>query len=37
VSRINALGWHSTIPLREGLKRMYEDFLAHYETIRAES
>jgi GDP-L-fucose synthase len=36
VSRINALGWHSTIPLREGLKRMYDDFLAHYDAIRAE-
>jgi GDP-L-fucose synthase len=37
VSRINALGWHATIPLREGLKRMYDDFLAHYDAIRAES
>jgi GDP-L-fucose synthase len=37
VSRINTLGWHATIPLREGLKRMYDDFLAHYDAIRAES
>lgn len=37
VSRINALGWHATIPLRDGLKRMYEDFLARYEAIRAEA
>ena len=36
VSRINALGWRATTPLREGLKRMYEDFLARYETIRAD-
>ena len=27
VSRINALGWRATIPLREGLQRMYADFL----------
>ena len=37
VSRINALGWHATIPLRDGLKRMYEDFQARYEAIRAEA
>jgi GDP-L-fucose synthase len=37
VSHINALGWHAAIPLREGLKRMYEDFLARYDAIRAES
>jgi GDP-L-fucose synthase len=37
VSRINALGWHATIPLREGLKRMYDDFVAHYEVIRAKT
>jgi GDP-L-fucose synthase len=37
VSRINALGWHATTPLREGLMRMYEDFLKRYDAIRAES
>ena len=35
VSRINALGWRATIPLRDGLKRMYDDFLARYDVIRA--
>jgi GDP-L-fucose synthase len=34
VSRINALGWRATIPLREGLQRMYADFLARYPSIR---
>jgi GDP-L-fucose synthase len=37
VSRINALGWQATIPLREGLKRMYADFVAHYDAIRAKT
>jgi len=27
VSKINALGWSSTIPLREGLAAAYADFL----------
>jgi GDP-L-fucose synthase len=34
VSRINALGWRARIPLREGLQRMYADFLARYPSIR---
>jgi GDP-L-fucose synthase len=34
VSRINALGWRATTPLREGLQRMYADFLARYQSIR---
>jgi GDP-L-fucose synthase len=34
VSPINALGWRATIPLREGLQRMYADFQAHYDAIR---
>jgi GDP-L-fucose synthase len=34
VSRINALGWRATISLREGLQRMYADFLARYPSIR---
>jgi GDP-L-fucose synthase len=34
VSPINALGWRATIPLREGLQRMYADFQAHYGAIR---
>ena len=37
VSRINALGWRATIPLRDGLQRMYADFLARYDAIRAET
>jgi GDP-L-fucose synthase len=35
VSRINALGWRATTPVREGLQRMYADFLERYATIRA--
>jgi GDP-L-fucose synthase len=35
VSRINALGWRATIPLRDGLARMYADFLKRYDAIRA--
>lgn len=27
VSRLSALGWHATTPLREGLRRAYADFL----------
>lgn len=34
VSPINALGWRAKIPLREGLRRMYADFQAHYGAIR---
>jgi GDP-L-fucose synthase len=34
VSRINTLGWRATTPLREGLQRMYGDFLARYPSIR---
>jgi GDP-L-fucose synthase len=34
VSRINALGWRAQTPLREGLQRMYADFLAHYPELR---
>jgi GDP-L-fucose synthase len=37
VSRINALGWRATIPLRDGLARMYADFLKRYDKIRAET
>jgi GDP-L-fucose synthase len=37
VSRINALGWRATTPLRDGLKRMYDDFLARYDSIRADT
>ncbi len=37
VSRINALGWRATTPLREGLQRMYADFQARYSAIRAET
>ncbi len=37
VSPINALGWHAKIPLREGLKRMYADFVENYDAIRAKT
>jgi GDP-L-fucose synthase len=37
VSPINAMGWQASTPLREGLQRMYADFLEHYEAIRAET
>lgn len=37
VSRINALGWRATTPLREGLQCMYADFLERYAAIRAET
>lgn len=30
VSPINALGWRAKIPLRDGLQRMYSDFLQRY-------
>ena len=34
VSRINALGWRAQTPLRDGLQRMYADFLARYPELR---
>jgi GDP-L-fucose synthase len=37
VSRINALGWRASIPLREGLQSMYADFLERYDAIRADT
>ena len=37
VSRINALGWRATTPLREGLQHMYADFLARYAAISAQT
>ena len=37
VSRINALGWRATTPLREGLHRKYADFLARFGATRAEA
>ncbi|HXW48586.1 MAG TPA: GDP-L-fucose synthase, partial [Xanthobacteraceae bacterium] len=37
VSRINALGWRAMTPLREGLQRMYADFLARYPAMRAKA
>jgi GDP-L-fucose synthase len=37
VSRINALGWRAQTPLREGLQRMYADFVAHYPALRSRS
>jgi GDP-L-fucose synthase len=37
VSRINALGWRAQIPLRQGLQRMYADFVAHYPELRRQA
>jgi len=37
VSAINALGWRAQTPLREGLHRMYADFLAHYPEFRRQA
>ena len=37
VSAINALGWHAQTPLKQGLQRMYADFVAHYSAIRSEA
>jgi GDP-L-fucose synthase len=37
VSRINALGWRATTPLRQGLQYMYADFQARYNAILAET
>jgi GDP-L-fucose synthase len=33
VSAINALGWRAQTELREGLQRMYADFVAHYPEL----
>ena len=37
VSAINALGWRAQTPLREGLQRMYADFVSHYQELRREA
>jgi GDP-L-fucose synthase len=37
VSRLNTMGWRAATPLREGLQRMYADFLARYDAIRAQT
>jgi GDP-L-fucose synthase len=37
VSRINALGWRATTPLRQGLQHMYADFQARYDAILADN
>ena len=38
VAPINDLGWRAQIPLREGLRCMYADFVAHYlELSQAQS
>jgi GDP-L-fucose synthase len=34
-SRINALGWHHSISLEEGIARSYQDLIARYETLSA--
>jgi GDP-L-fucose synthase len=33
VSAINALGWRAQTPLRDGLQRMYADFVARYSEL----
>jgi GDP-L-fucose synthase len=37
VSAVNALGWRARTPLKQGLQRMYADFVAHYPAIRSEA
>jgi len=37
VSAINALGWRAQTGLREGLVRMYADFVAHYPELRRQA
>jgi GDP-L-fucose synthase len=37
VSPINALGWRAQTPLREGLQRMYADFLTRYPELRRQA
>lgn len=37
VSAINALGWRAQTSLKQGLHRMYADFVAHYPAIRSET
>jgi GDP-L-fucose synthase len=37
VSPINALGWRAQTPLREGLQRMYADFLTRYPELRRQT
>src|SRR6516165_3563457 len=37
VSAINALGWRAQTGLREGLVRMYADFVAHYSELRRQA
>ena len=34
VSRLNALGWHATTGLHEGIRRTYEWYLTHLDTVR---
>jgi GDP-L-fucose synthase len=34
VSRLNALGWSSRIPLPEGIRSSYEWFLEHQDVAR---
>ena len=35
VSRINALGWTATTPLEEGVRRTYDWYLDHLDSLRA--
>ena len=37
VAPINHLGWRAQTPLREGLQRMYADFVAHYPELRRQA
>jgi GDP-L-fucose synthase len=37
VSVIKALGWRAQTELREGLQRMYADFVAHYPELRRQA
>jgi len=37
VSRINALGWRAQTALREGLQRMYAEFVVHYPELQRQA
>jgi len=37
VTAINALGWRAQTELREGLQRMYADFVARYPELRRQA